>query len=302
MAGTWAFSDDGGALVVNGAATVVCADLATSNATVHLLDTVLTPPVDEEAVGGTRLYTVDLATGAATAIGAIGRELGVLGLAIAPEGVSTVYGLTDAPELVTFDAADPSTLTATVPITGVAEGSTLLAIDVRPADGALVAVSDASVVYTIDPATGVATPGGDAIDPPIEDPGFGLDVNPEVDRLRLAVATGQNLRVDPTSGAVDVDEPLAYEGDGGGRIVAVAYTNPVAGATETQLYAIDAASGSLVLVDAPNDGTMRPVGPLGISVTEGASFDIARRQALWPSGVMGRWEGAAVEASAQHGR
>ena len=130
-------------------------------------------------------------------------------------------------------------------------------------------------MYTIDPETGVATPGGDAIDPPIEDPGFGLDVNPEVDRLRLAVATGQNLRVDPTSGEVDVDEPLAYEGDGGGRIVAVAYTNPVAGATDTQLYAIDAASGSLVLVDAPNDGTMRPIGPLGVSVTEGASFDIA---------------------------
>ena len=142
---------------------------------------VLTPPVDEEAVGGTRLYTVDLTTGAARPIGAIGRELGVLGLAIGPGGLSTVYGLTDVPELVTFDAADPSTLAAQVPITGVAEGSTLLAIDVRPADGTIVAVSDASVVYTIDPETGVATPVGDAIDPPIEDPGFGLDVNPEVD-------------------------------------------------------------------------------------------------------------------------
>ena len=97
------------------------------------------PTLDDTVeVGGSQLSTVDLSTGTATRRGRIGGEdVGILGLAFVPGQTSTVYGLTDAPELVTFDVDDPSTLLTTVPIDGVASGSTLLAIDVDLEDGSL---------------------------------------------------------------------------------------------------------------------------------------------------------------------
>ena len=219
LGGELSFTQDGDALLVNGAATVVCADIQTANATVHLIDTVLTPPVDEEVVAGSQLFSVDLATGATTALGAIGSELGVLGLTYAPDGSGQVYGLTDAPELITFDPADPATVTA-VPITGVAAGSTLVAIDGDPGGGPLLAVSDASVLYVIDPISGEATTVGGGINPPLTDPGVGIETQSGV--VQLAVATGQQFRVDAATGTVEVDaateEPvvgasLAYGAD-----------------------------------------------------------------------------------------
>ena len=96
-----------------------------------------------------------------------------------------MYGLTDVPELVTFDAARPARIHRLGPITGVAEGSSLLAIDIRPVDGRLFALSDASISSTPSiPATGVATAVGPATDPPRRRPGFGFDLDPATDRVR----------------------------------------------------------------------------------------------------------------------
>jgi uncharacterized surface protein with fasciclin (FAS1) repeats len=278
VGGDLTFAGDGSALIVNdGAATVTCADLVTTNATVHVIDTVLPAAVDETAaVGGTRLYSVDLTTGAATVIGPIGEQLGVLGLAIAPgEDASTVYGLTDTPELVTFDAADPATLTSSVPVTGVAAGSTLLAIDVRPATGELLAISDAGVLYIIDPATGAASAIGQGIGQPLADPGIGFDVDPTSDLIRLTVATGETVRLDPETGVATIDATPAYgSGDANAgaapRLVAAAYTAEVA---DARLFVVDTATGN-VAVQTPS-GVLATLGALGVDVTDGASFDIA---------------------------
>jgi len=283
LGGELSFTSDGAAVTVNGAASVVCADIQTANATVHLIDGVLLPPVDEEVVAGSQLYSVDLATGATTSLGAIGSGLGVIGLAFAPADTSgVVYGLTDTPELITFETADPATVTA-VPIIGVAEGSTLVAIDGRAADGSVLAVSDASVLYALDPTTGTATAIGDGINPPVTDPGVGMDIDPATDRVRLSVATGENLRVDPTTGTVEVDpateQPVVDanfflpETASRPRVVALAGVAGPDGAT--LLYGIDSLAATLVSVDSPNEGLLRTVGPLGITVTDGASFDIA---------------------------
>jgi hypothetical protein len=281
LGGDLAFTDEGGQLRINEVATVVCADLQAGNATVHLVDAVLFPPVDEEVSGGSQLFSVDLTTGAATPIGAIGEEVGVLGLAFDPSGGSTVFGLTDAPELISFDPADPATVTS-IPITNVAAGSTLVAIDDRSAAGSLLAVSDASVLYTIDLATGEATPVGDGINPPLTDPGIGMDVDAATDRVRLSSASGDNLRVDPTAGTVDVDpateEPIVdapfsqLEAPTPPRVVALASRQAAGGATE--LFGIDAQAGALVLAPSPDVGVVRAVGSLGIEVTDGASLDI----------------------------
>ncbi|MGH9271968.1 MAG: DUF4394 domain-containing protein, partial [Ilumatobacteraceae bacterium] len=281
LGGELSFTQDADALVVNGAATVVCADIQTANATVHLIDTVLTPPVEEEVVTGSQLFSVDLATGAATPLGAIGEELGVLGLAYAPDDSGQVYGLTDAAELITFFPAEPASVTS-VPITGVAAGSTLVAIDAPADDPAVYAVSDASILYRIDPATGAATSVGDGINPPLTDPGIGFEVDPETSGARIAVSTGENLRLDLTTGSVAldpaseqpvVDGPFSEPGtDAGLRLVALAET--ITPADGRELYAIDAVAGTLVLVESPREGLVRTIGPLGISVTDGASFDI----------------------------
>ena len=271
------FTERPGGLSINGRqARVICADIQTANATVHLIDAVLMPPPPEtNVVSGTTLYSVDVGSGAATPIGPIGDGLGVIGLAIAPGGgLTTVYGLTDVPELVTFDAARPARITDSVPITGVAEGSSLLAIDIRPADGRLFAFSDASVLYAIDPATGVATAVGPATDPSVADPGFGFDVDPATDRVRIDVATSQNLSVDSATGAATAHDDLAYgQGDTNAaatpRVVAAAYS-PAA-----ELFVVDGATGSLARQAPPDDGTLTTIGPLGVDITDGASFDIA---------------------------
>jgi uncharacterized surface protein with fasciclin (FAS1) repeats len=271
------FARTRGRLSINrGQASVVCADIPTANATIHLIDGLLMPPAaEDDLVSGTMLYSVDLTSGAATRIGPIGDELGVIGLAVAPaDDLSTVYGLTDVPELITFDAADPATIAARVPVTGVAPGSSLLAIDVRPASGQLVGLSDASVLYTIDPASGAATAVGTGFDPPLQDPGFGFDVDPAADRIRVDVATGQNLSVDPTTGEATAGGALAYErGDPNAaatpRVVAAAYTE------DGNLFAVDVAAGVLAHQAPADAGTLATIGPLGVNLTDGASFDIA---------------------------
>ncbi len=270
------FAERGGRLTINrGQATDVCADIPTANATLHIVDSLLMPPpVENDQVSGTTLYSVDLTSGRASSIGPIGDELGVIGMAVAPgDGVSNVYGLTDVPELITFDAADPATVTTRVPITGVAAGSSLLAIDVRPATGQLVGLSDASVLYTIDPASGAATAVGSGLTPPVQDPGFGFDVDPAADRIQVDVATGQNLSVDPTSGDATENGELAYaRGDPNAaatpRVVATAYR------PDGDLFAVDVATGVLAR-QAPAAGTLTTIGPLGVTLTDGASFDIA---------------------------
>ncbi|MET0910301.1 MAG: DUF4394 domain-containing protein [Ilumatobacteraceae bacterium] len=241
------------------------------------------PALDDTVqLGGSQLATVDLGTGTATPLGRIGgdEEVGVLGLAFVPGATSTVYGLTDAPELVTFDTSDPSRLLTTVPIEGVASGSTLLALDVDLEDGTLYALSDAAVLYSIEPTTGVATAIGTGLGEPLADPGFGFDVDPTTALLRVEVATGEHLLVVSATGTVDADaetvigQPVSYDpADESAaiapRIVALAFT------ANGELYGVDAATGNLVRQDPPDAGVLTTVGPLGVDLTDGASFDIS---------------------------
>lgn len=242
------------------------------------------PTLDDTVeLGGSQLAEVDLATGATTPLGRIGGEgddVGILGLAFVPGEPSSVYGLTDAPELVRFDVADPSTLTASVPITGVASGSSLLAVDVDLEAGTLYALSDAAVLYTIEPTTGAATAVGTGLGEPLVDPGFGFDVDPTTGLVRVEVATGEHLLVVPSTGTVDDDaesvigQPVSYDpADASAavapRVVALAFT------ANGELYGVDAETGNLVHQSPPDAGLLTTVGPLGIVLTDGTSFDIS---------------------------
>jgi uncharacterized surface protein with fasciclin (FAS1) repeats len=246
-----------------------------------------TEPAAEPAADGTTLYTVDLKSGAATALGSVGTGLQLVGLAISPD-VGNVYGLTDAGELATFSVDDLTAVT-TAPITGVDGSDPLVGIDRRPADGSVVGISEGGVVYTIDVDGATATALGAAIDPALESGSVGFDFNPTVDRIRVGASTGQNLRLNPDTGAVGqnpdtgaptIDGKLTFaDGDvyagTAPKVVGAAYTNSVAGATRTQLYVVDAATGVLALQAPPNDGILNTVGALGVDLPDSTSFDIA---------------------------
>lgn len=108
---------------------------------------------------------------------------------------------------------------------------------------------------------------------------FGVNFNPTVDRLRVNSNLGQNLRINPNTGEVTVDTPLAYAvGDPNfgavPSVVSASYTNSVAGATTTTLYVIDSRLNILATQNPANDGTLNTIGQLGINIGNIVGFDI----------------------------
>jgi hypothetical protein len=155
----------------------------------------------------------------------------------------------------------------------------LVGLDYRPADGKLYAVSDASNVYALDVATGVATLVSTLTAPFDAAGSCGVDFNPQADRLRLVGRSGQSLRVHTGLGATASDGAVAYaRGDRhfGVRpaIAGAAYTRALPNASETKLFDIDAGLDVLALQDPPNDGTLVSVGPLGVDAGAATGFDI----------------------------
>ncbi|MFC5291060.1 DUF4394 domain-containing protein [Actinokineospora guangxiensis] len=168
-------------------------------------------------------------------------------------------------------------------VKGLAKGEDLIGIDVRPATGALYAMSDRGQLYTVDTRSGKATAIGAKI--ALDGRAIGFDFNPTVDRIRLVTERGQNLRLHPDTGAVaGTDGVLAYAaGDPAAgktpKVGGSGYTNSVAGATSTVLYNIDSDRDTLVTQGrapdvSPNSGQLFTVGRLGIDVTAVHGFDI----------------------------
>lgn len=235
------------------------------------------------------LYAIDLATGTTSRIGAIGDGTPIVGLAISSNGPTTLYGLTGDNRLRQFTPFAPGVIQDEVEISGLPAGEWLVGIDVRPATGQLFAISSASTIYVIDPASGQAAPVGEAFDPAIDGNLLGFDFNPTVDRIRLVDDAGQNLRLNPETGQIGsnpdtgaptIDGNVAYaDTDTSAEIrptlSGAGYTNSVAAAESTRLYVIDAAQDVLAIQDPPNDGVLWTVGSLGLDFDGPVGFDIA---------------------------
>jgi hypothetical protein len=233
--------------------------------------------------GTTNLYRVTIATGAATAIGAIAGGEMVRGLALQQPAAPTVLGLTTTNQLVAFDPKAPNTITSTTPITGLNAGDMVVGIDTRPKDGLLYAVTRAGVLYTVNPATGAATlkatlaaDPADATAPFTALAGtvFSVDFNPQADRLRVIGDGGQNLRIVPDTGLTTTDGTINRAG-AAPMLLASAYNNSFDGAPSTMLLNLDAASDVLTQQAPPNDGTLANIGALGLDISGMAGFDIA---------------------------
>jgi hypothetical protein len=190
----------------------------------------------------------------------------------------TAFGLNIANQIVTFDTSAPGVALSTVTVTGMQPGEQPVAIDVRPATGQLYALTNQSRVYVVNPVTGIATAVGAPFTPALSGANFGFDFNPTVDRIRVVSDTGQNVRLHSDTGAV-VSADMALN-PGTPHVVGSAYTNNVAGATTTTLYAIDSTSDQLLIQNPPNNGTLVPVGPLGLDTTDLVGFDITANDNL----------------------
>lgn len=202
-----------------------------------------------------------------------------------------IYG-TDGVNLVAFGSQNPGVSVQAKAISGLQPAETVVGLDFRPKDGKLYAVSSASRLYTLNTATGALTPVGSApLSPGLDaDVSAGVDFNPMADRLRIHTSTGQNLRINPDNAmvadgdankdGVQPDGALVYaagQANAGqtANLTATGYTNSVAGATSTVLYAIDSSLDTLVMLASPNNGQVTTVGPLGLDVTGATGFDIS---------------------------
>lgn len=192
-----------------------------------------------------------------------------------------VYALTDENDLLSFLSESPEDLLGNGVITGLAQNEDLIGIDFRPANNRLYGVGNLGNIYTINPGTGAAT-FVSAMNVALLGSRFGVDFNPVPDRLRIVSDTDQNLRVNVDTGATLVDTNLSYVGGTPNpNLTAVAYTNSFAPSPRTPppgttLYGIDVrgSGDQLVIINPPNNGTLLPVGPLGVDVASLTGFDI----------------------------
>lgn len=240
--------------------------------------------------GKWELDFVDVTTGKLQKLGDLPSGK-IIGIAIPARPVAYGIGLDNK-----LHIFDPTSTAITVISKDIAvpAGVMVLGADFRPADGALYALGSNNKLYTVNLANGAVTEKS-TLSVPLDnvgDPSFGVDFNPFADRLRvISSSTGQNLRINVTTGETNTDTPLTFGGSKKGANGA-AYTNSNPGLTaggQTALYDIDSATGKLYKQDPnPNGGVLVEVGSLGIAVDAANGFDITgisgRGHALLTSG------------------
>jgi hypothetical protein len=184
--------------------------------------------------------------------------------------------------LVTFDSANPSAILRATPINGfIAPGEVITDIDVRPTLGLIYGRSNFDRLFLISPFNGFAQlPIGNPL--PVVSATMGFDFDPRTDLIRIFSNLGENVLQNPNTGALArLAAPLSYRaGDVfqgfPPRITGLGFTNPVANATTSTLFAIDHARNTLVRPGGPlNTGLLATVGGLGVDITIRVGFDIA---------------------------
>ncbi|MEM9009714.1 MAG: DUF4394 domain-containing protein [Pseudomonadota bacterium] len=205
---------------------------------------------------------------AATAAQADGHALKAVGLS----GERTLHVIDSA----------TATVEASVEVSGV---DRLLGIDLRPATGQLIGVTDSFEIVEIDLESGAAAVIStmDTELPLVDGQPVIVDFNPKANKLRFMTGT-TNHRVDIESGAVTVDGSLAFEASDmhageAPNIVAAAYSNSFGQPDATAMYDVDATIIALIRQTSPNDGTLAAIGKLGIDPQASYAFDIATDEA-----------------------
>jgi hypothetical protein len=240
--------------------------------------------------GSAKLYTIDLATGAATERANL-TSFAAIDLAVIDTKPGALALSSFGTQLFRFALDTPATV-ATANVTGVAANERLVGMDLRPKTGQIYALGingemDRGTLYRLEPqsaggtamATAIGTVGqiafvdstGQSVD--LSDISHGVDFNPVADRLRVVDASGLNFRINPDTGA-PVDGNTTDAGtnpDGmiaaplGTQLGATAYTNASAAPSVTTQYTIDQSGGVLSIQNPPNSGTQTAPTPITLS-------------------------------------
>jgi subtilisin-like proprotein convertase family protein len=199
----------------------------------------------------------------------------------------TLALLTENHEIRFLATHDPGVIQQALAISGLAAGEQLTAVAWRESLGELYAISDHSRLYRLDLASGAAIAVG---------PGFtalrgwwyGLDWIPSVDRLRIVDELGNNVRINPVSGATSgTDAPLRYAPTdrfwwATPEVVALAYAGDA-------LFGIESNRDTLVRIGAggdPGNGLVTTLGDLGYDVPEVIGFDITSGGEAYAAGAI----------------
>ena len=188
-----------------------------------------------------------------------------------------MFATTDRGTLVRFDSRFPQVITDQVALSGLSPGASLVGIDFRPLTGQLVGVGSDSVLYVIDPDSGLATRVGGPFSPGLSGGAFGVDVNPVLDELRVVSSTGQNMRINLATGAQASGSPATPLNPGAPHVVASGYTASTFSAARpaaTSLVAIDSASDQVLVQSPPDAGTLGSGKPLGIDIGDAVGLDV----------------------------
>ena len=257
-------------------------------------------------------YNANLTTGGVTFNGNVGYPGTIVAMAVGPTtGItpvenSNLVGLTQGAELIRFESDDPATIKSRVAITGLISGDTLIAVDERPSNRRLYGLGSGGRIYAINSLTGLASPIRAApFEVPLNGAVFSFDFNPATNRIRIVSDQGQNLRVDPDTGAVldgnvptagtQADPSLAYASgdvnqDATPHVVAAAHAGSGSGANPSTLYVIDSNLDILARQGAvggqsesPNTGRLHTVGSLGVDATNVTSFEIVDNSTAFAS-------------------
>lgn len=220
-------------------------------------------------------------------------SLAVLALAAVGARAELIWGITTTSQLVSFDSANANAYTLGPNLSGVVSGHTVRAIDFRASNGQLYAISSnastAGQLYTVNLTTGALTAVGSTFGLTTTSTRISMDFNPVVDAIRVVAATGNNLRVNADTGVlINTDTNIAYvAGDPNATTTAqvgdIAYTNNVAGASTTTLFAYDFSIDNLATIGtangavSPNTGQLNTVGSAGgpVAFDLGIGFDIS---------------------------
>jgi uncharacterized protein DUF4394/S-layer family protein len=193
-----------------------------------------------------------------------------------------LWGITTSNRLISFNSAVPGSILTSNVITGTVGGEVLVGLDQRPAGAVIYAMGNQGRLYTMNLATGLASPVTTTITiSPLMGLDFGFDFNPVADRIRIVSDADQNLRVNPDTGVIEgTDVPLQYAvGDPNfgqnPNVVGAAYNNNSPGVITTTLFTIDSNLDILVIQNPPNAGTLNTVGALGVNASGLVGFDIA---------------------------
>ncbi|MFC7667992.1 DUF4394 domain-containing protein [Hymenobacter humi] len=176
------------------------------------------------AAATSTLYTVNLQTGAATAVGALGTGplVAVTDISFAIDRPATLPAVTGnlayalaGTNLLTFDTAQPGLIRTSVGITGVDATQAVVGMDIRPTTNSLYALgynatAQSYQLYTINSQTGAAAAvNATPIALALGTGKVGFDFNPTVDRIRVTSSNRLNVRLNPVDGTVAATDTQA---------------------------------------------------------------------------------------------